>query len=423
MSYSLVLGCLAVAGLAVWVSAKFFRHPLSPFSVFYGIWFTALALYNMNWIAYTPVRRSGWILIGLNLATFGIGWMIPYLAWNRRDFQNSEMVQHHVSAERLRVVIGICLVLGSIGITAFLYSVHSTLGLATYFEEPGLIRQAMASGGEISEPLKPLNWLNVINIVLCSFYLFVLRGRRSRLIWLILAWSLLTTAFMEDRTRFFYAAIWTGFVMAHSMKISGKKLIIGLALGGAILLAQFLTVAIWLGKVAENNPALMEVANVKDAMVLLLPPYMYTTENFPSLQAYIDSRPASTHGAMTFYPAFKLLNLIDPTLEPPAIVAEFVQIPSDSNTFTWLHQFYTDFGLGGVLIGPWAIGMISSAVYFQLLRKRTFYVTYVNGLFCFCLMVSIFTNHFTQGPAWYFLAVGLFIAIWVKKPVAKGALS
>ena len=57
-------------------SRKRFGHPLSPFGVFYLVWFGALALFFMNWVDYTPVRRQAWALIALNLVAFGVGWMI-----------------------------------------------------------------------------------------------------------------------------------------------------------------------------------------------------------------------------------------------------------------------------------------------------------------------------------------------------------
>ncbi len=408
-----------MAGLAVWISAKFFRHPFSPFAVFYGIWFTTLALYNMNWIDYTPVRRPTWILIGVSLVTYGIGWMIPYLAWNRCDYQDPAIVQKQVSSERLFVVIAICFVLGAIGIAVFLNIVQATVGLSSYIEAPEEIRAAMAKGGGLEEPLKAFDWLNVANVVLCSFYLFALKGQRKRIVWSVLIFSTITLLLMEDRTHFFYAFTWAVFVLLFSMKVTTRKLFAMAAVGTGLMLAQFLAIATWLGKVAENNPALMEVANVQDAMIVALPPYMYITESFPSLQVYIDSSPRSTHGAMTFYPVFRVWNLIDPTLEPPPVVPEFVQIPSDSNTFTWLQQFYDDFGNAGVLIGPWVIGILTSSVYFRMLRTRSFYGIYANGLFSFCLALSVFSNHFTQGPAWYFLAVGILIALSIRKSVPQ----
>ena len=396
MSYSLVLGCLGVAGIAVWISAKFFRHPLSPFGVFYGIWFAALALYNMNWIAYTPVRRPAWVLIGLNLAAFGIGWIIPYLGWNPRDFQNSDVMRHQVSADRLLKVIGICFVLGVIGLAAFFYAIHSTLGLDIYINNPPLIRAEMAAGGSITEGIKPFNWLNVTNVALTSIYLFVLRGPRRRLVWPVLVFSLVAALAMEDRMRFFYATVWTGFILLHSIKVSAKQIVVGVTLGIMVLLAEFIAMATFMGKVAENNAVLMQSASIQDAALILLPPYMYATESFPALQAYMDTGPKSTHGSMTFYPIFKLLNLVDPTIEPPLIVAEFVSIPIEANTFTWLQQFYDDFGIVGVLIGPWVVGVVSSAVYFRMLRTREVHKHYVMDCFFF-VYCSIISHDFTQG--------------------------
>ena len=119
---------------------------------------------------------------------------------------------------------------------------------------------------------------------------------------------------------------------------------------------------------------------------------------------------------MTFYPVFKLLKLVDPTLEPPAIVAEFVSVPFEANTFTWLHQFYTDFGVAGVLLGPLVAGLLASGLYFHMLRTRRFYSTYATALLCFCLTLSIMVNHLTQGPAWFFLAIGAVIALYIRAP-------
>jgi oligosaccharide repeat unit polymerase len=413
-----VLGCLMLAGLAVWISARFFRHPVSPFSLFFGSWFTALALYNLHWIEYVPIRRPAWILMGLGCLGFGLGWLLPYLFWNSRELRPPELVSRQVSPERLRTVIVICFVLGGIGVAAFLATVASTVGLATYIEAPGGVREAMAKGGSVVEPLKAFDWLNVANVVLCSFYLLVLKGR-SRLVWPILAFSVFALFLMEDRTHFFYAFSWTGFLLLHSMKVTLRKVMMVMAAGAALLLAQFLLIAIWLGKVAENNPLLLEAANVQTGMVVLLSPYMYITESFPSLQVYMDTAPASTHGAMTFYPVFRMINMVDPTLEPPPIVGEFLNVPFESNTFTWLHQFYTDFGTAGVLVATWLVGLIVSFTYFRMLSTRSFYSVFVNGIFSYCCALSIFANHFTQGPAWFFLASGFLIAGWVSQPAAS----
>jgi hypothetical protein len=62
------------------------------------------------------------------------------------------------------------------------------------------------------------------------------------------------------------------------------------------------------------------------------------------------------------------------------------------------------------------VGLLASALYFHMLRTRTFYSTYATALLCFCLTLSIMVNHLTQGPAWFFLAVGAAIAFYIRVP-------
>ena len=212
MNWALMLACIALAVLAVWISRRHFANFISPFSVFYVAWFASLALYHAGWIAYTPVRQSTWLLIGSSLVAFGAGWVMPYLAWNPREVKSLDKMREQISEERLYLVIVVCFVLGVIGLANFLYSVQSTLGLATYVEAPHEIRQAMASGGEVTEGIKPFNWLNVSNVVLASLYLFAIRGGRRRFVWMVLIFSVMAVLLMEDRTRFFYAALWAGFL-------------------------------------------------------------------------------------------------------------------------------------------------------------------------------------------------------------------
>jgi oligosaccharide repeat unit polymerase len=420
MSHLLIPGCVAAAALVIWISARLFKHPFSPFSVFYSTWFLTLALYHLRLIEFITVRQSTWNLIGISLITFGLGWTIPYLAWNAREVESPDLVKQQVSADRLRIVIFLCFVLGVVWAVVFLQAVRSTVGLETYIEAPAEIRAAMAQGGELQEPLIALDWLNVANVPLCCFYLFVLKGSRRIFIWPILFFSIASLFLTQDRTHFFYAASWAVFVVLHSMRVTLKRVATVVAVAVALLLSQFMLVALWLGKVAENSSGLLQASNVQEGMTFMLPPYMYITESFPSLQVYMDTELPTTHGLMTFYPTLRLIRAIDPTIRTPSsVVTEFVQVPFESNTFTWLQQFFDDFGISGIVIGPWFIGVLTSFVYFRMLRTRSFYTTLINGLFSYCLALSVFANHFTQGPAWYFLVVSFVIAIWVKPPIAR----
>ncbi len=413
---SVILLLLAVAG--VWVSSRMFGHPISPFSVFYGVWFFTLGLFFLRWVEYTPVRPQAWSLIALNLVSFGSGWILAYL-FQRPGVSNwkMELASERVSPERLRKVIYVSFALGMVGLAEFLRNVQGLLGLATYLVAPHEIRQAMAIGGGLDEGIKPFNWLNVLTVVLCVFYLRFVQNNRRRLVWTILIASIVATLFMEDRTRFFFALLWSAYVVAHLRGLNGRKLLAAGLVLAVVLAVQFFVVANWLGKIAGNNPVLLEAADVSEPYFALLTPYLYVTGSYPALQAYLDTQPESTAGAMTFYPGFKVLRLMKPSLKVPLIVAEPVSIPSEINTFTWLHQFYTDFGVAGVILGPLGVAFLSGLVYFHMLQTKGFYSLYANGLISFGLTLSFMVNHLTQGPVWFLLGVGLPIARYITIPM------
>ena len=417
VAYTPSLICLLLCVDVVWISFRVFGNSLSPFSIFYGVWFFTLALLFLDWVDYTPVRTQAWQLIFLNLASFGFGWILAYL------FQRPASYRRHIAfalaglpAVRLRRVIFVSFGLGMVGLADFLRRVQGSLGLLTYSVAPHEIRDAMAIGGGLDEGIKPFNWLNVMTVVLCAFYLSTVQGGRRKAIWVMLFASAVATLFMEDRTRFFFALLWAGYVLAHVRQWTKRRqLMIGLALI-AVLAVQFFVVASWLEKVASNNPVLLQSATVNEDLVPLLTPYSYLTGSYPAFQAYIDTRPESTGGAMTFYPAYKVLRLLNPRLKAPQIVAEPLNIPSEFNAFTWLHQFYTDFGIAGVILGPLSVAFLSGLIYFNMLETKTFYSLYANGLISFGLTLSFMVNHLTQGPVWYFLAVGVPIASYIRRP-------
>jgi len=419
LAYIPSLICLLLSIAVVWVSSHMFGNSISPFSIFYGVWFFTLALLFLHWVDYAPVRTQAWQLIFLNLASFGFGWILACLFQRPGTYRaHVEFALAGISGQRLRRVIFLSFTLGMVGLADFLRRIQGSLGLLTYLEAPHEIRDAMAIGGGLDEGIKPFNWLNVMTVVLCAYYLSTVRGERRRAIWIMLFTSIVATLFLEDRTRFFFALLWAGYVLAHVRRWNPRKLLATGSVLTVVLALQFFLVAAWLGKVALNNPVLLQSATVSENLFPLLNPYSYLTGSYPALQAYLDTRPESTAGAMTFYPAYKVLRLLNPTLKVPQIVAEPVDIPSEFNAFTWLHQFYTDFGVAGVILGPLIVAFLSGLIYFHMLRKKSFYSLYANGLISFGLTLSFMVNHLTQGPVWYFLAIGIPIASYIGEPAA-----
>ncbi|PYU70389.1 MAG: hypothetical protein DMG49_11540, partial [Acidobacteria bacterium] len=311
------------------------------------VWASVLALWGL---LRSMVRGS--LPLGANLLAFGFGCLLAHMPCRPvKPIVTTEFTRSSVSAEKFQKCIYALFALGMVGAANFLWDIQRSMGLATYLTSPSDIREAMGIG-DLGEALKPLNWLNVANVVLCAFYLMILRGKHRKSIWAVLVLSLMATLIMEDRQRFFYAVIWTSFVLAYSRKWTRREIVFAASSVVAVLLIQFLAVATWLGKVTENNPDLVAAANVSEAFYPLLTPYVYLTANFPALQEYISSSPGRTGGALTFYPVFRIARLVYPTLRPPPVIGDFYAVPFDFNTFTWLYNFYTDFGVAGIVVGP-----------------------------------------------------------------------
>jgi oligosaccharide repeat unit polymerase len=404
-----------IAGV-LFLSSRYFGHLLSPFSVFYGIWFFALGLYHLRWVEYIPVRSYTWTLITVNLGMFGFGWLLAYLSCDLASARRrTEFSTRSVSAEHLRKVIFLFFLLGMIGLADFLWQVQRTIGLATYWESPQEIRWEMRLGGVLAERLQAFIWLNVANVVLGVFYLTILKGNRRRSIWTIVAVSAFATFLVTDRSRFFCAALWTGYLLAHARNWRTRQTLTAGLVIALILMLQFFGVGTWIGKVAVNNPELLGAATVEEGYFALLSPYTYLTGGFPALQAYIDSAPVGTAGAMTFHMVFKVMRVVDPTVKLPTYIPEPYSIPIEFNTFTWLHPFYSDFGFAGVMLGPWVVGLLAGLVYFRMRRSCSFNTLYVNGLICYGLTLSFIGNQLTQGPVWYFLAIGIPISRYVTR--------
>jgi oligosaccharide repeat unit polymerase len=418
--YALIL--LGLAGAALLASFRWFGHPFSPFGVFYGAWFVALSLFCAHWVEYIPLRLETWALLAANLLAFGFGWLLAHmLCGPAKPIVTAEFTRSSVSEEKFQKCVYALFMLGMVGAANFLWAIQRSMGLATYLTSPADIREAMGLG-DLAEGLKPLNWLNVTNVVLCAFYLMILRGKRRKSIWTVLVLSLMATLIMEDRQRFFYAVLWASFVLAYSRKWTRREILFATSIVVVVLLVQFLAMATWLGKVTENNPDLVATANVPEVFHPLLTPYVYLTANFPALQEYISSSPAGTGGALTFYPVFRVAQLIDPTVKLPQVIGDFYTVPFEVNTFTWLYNFYTDFGIAGVVLGPWLVGLLSGLVYSRMRYSMSFYALYVIGLLSLGFAFSCFTNQFTQGPMWFFLAVGVPIANYVRCPEFQSSL-
>lgn len=400
----LFLLCLAGIALVLYLCHRIFGHALCPAGVFFSIWLFVLGLYSLAWVRYIWVRPYTWVLISLSLLGFLAGWLLAWFDHLRRPAEDPSAGETILVPRFLRLLY-IFFGFGLIGISVFLWNVHETVGIIEMLQSPMVVR-ALLGTGRLSEGIKLLNWLNVVVFVFSCFYLIALKGEKKFVVTGIGIFSLLSVLLMGDRTRFYFTLLWALFFIAHCKPWKMKVLFTRAFIGALLLVGQFMAVAEWTGKTVENNTYLTAIAQEPEGMRPLLGIYLYATASIPTLQRYIESDPPVMYGGMTFNPAYKLLRLAMPSLPETRVVAEFYNIGIPFNTFTWLHQFYADFRMAGVILGPALVGFICGLVYCGYRRRPTLYGLYLNSLLSVGLALSVMVNHLAQGPVWYFAALG-----------------
>jgi oligosaccharide repeat unit polymerase len=84
------------------------------------------------------------------------------------------------------------------------------------------------------------------------------------------------------------------------------------------------------------------------------------------------------------------------------------------NTYSYLQQFYQDFGWFGILMGPFFCGFAAGWLYLYMRLRPGLAGIYLAGLAAYCCSISTFVNMFTQEATWFFAVVGILIGLLVR---------
>ena len=90
---------------------------------------------------------------------------------------------------------------------------------------------------------------------------------------------------------------------------------------------------------------------------------------------------------------------------------------ADMITPTFLGEFYADFGLWGILLGPMILGFGYGYVYFRALRQESSYWLFVNALFLVLLIYFPHVNFFSYTVTW---VLDLLQMAWLIRLVKAG---
>jgi hypothetical protein len=92
--------------------------------------------------------------------------------------------------------------------------------------------------------------------------------------------------------------------------------------------------------------------------------------------------------------------------------------------FTYLADFYADYGIWGILAGSFLLGYAYSFVYKRAVRRSSLYWIYAQALFIYCLTYFPYVNLFSEYAGWFIdLASMAAIMAFISHSGRKGHMN
>jgi oligosaccharide repeat unit polymerase len=389
---------------------------LAPAALFTAIWLFTAGLYALDLVQYIPIDVTTWaMLVGSGLC-FLLGCLVAHFFVGSDRIVRREAPRSDAEERRILWTLGVTVPLGLVGIAAYVVLVGNMVGYDAFVSRPYLVRDVQSNPAFQAAFRGPrfLNYLNILNVALGSYYLVRYRASRSAA---LVAGAVVvgfgTTLLAMDRTLPFAAITW-GFFTAEAARGQGRsarEVLTRLGLVAAVSMGIFVGVAALLGKTLENNRDAAKYV-VPTAYQPLVMPYIYVTGNIPAFQEFVRHTPAgSTQGLFLLLPVAKLMqSTVAPNVRIPEEVGDYYAIPFAFNTHTWLDVLWSDFGYVGVLFVPALLGLGATLLFLRAVARPSLRTATMCGLCSYVVINTVLVNKVVSTPLWEYTAVILVVS-------------
>jgi oligosaccharide repeat unit polymerase len=365
---------------------------VNPLLLFLSVWGATLALYLAGVLTGTFPSPHGLTVavLLLNLATFSLG----YLTWALLQglappqLDRPRLGTKPLTPQRLRRVLAFTLLMGVAALLLMLHRVsiiaaHNNLGFWALLTNPYLLRLKLvlfiAAGVSQTNVMIMLisltSGLFSIGFVLLGVFLYV--DTTARRFFYLLAFLLIALAMclmnlsrydMTMSILYLILAYGVMSVSARGERLSDAGWRIGdlgqrrrttrdLLLPVVAVVIIFAAIELLLRKSATYG----ESGSLRSVLFSF---YWYLASPTAALNEFLSNFQGDWGlGQKTFFPFYKWLHRLHLVSQPTiSVYGEFVHIPYPANVYTYLRNFYEDFGLLGVVLVPYGLGWVIAAI-------------------------------------------------------------
>jgi oligosaccharide repeat unit polymerase len=413
------------------------RYVVNPLLLFFTVWGTAATLYAGGVYAGTfPIPQSAlWAAVLLNVGGFTLG----YLTWSafQSRMPSTGPIASHARVLSPKIIGRMLLLTGLMGLVALSLGVYRTTLIASHLgvtlrdllTNPGMLRDGFAMF--VTAGVFETSWLVMLNSITSSLFSigFVLLGvllhvdtSRRKYFYLCgflliaLAIGLTSVSRYEATVNIVYL------VFAYCLVSSARRRQTGtpsassrLPLPPVRILLPLAAVAVLFFFIDSLLHKSAEYGRADRLQGFLYHLFWYVASPLAAFNELLITFDGRYHlGQYMFFPFYKWLWRFQ--LAPEAdisVFGEFVLIPYLANVYTYLRNFYEDFGMIGVVTAPYALGLATSA----LRTRASHYFPYLN-LYMVLLVFILFSfyNYFLFSNQVYLQVLFGFVFLRYRLP-------
>jgi oligosaccharide repeat unit polymerase len=366
----------------------------SPAKTFLIVWTVAIGLaefkfsgFQHKWSFYS------WFVLLTGLISFLAGTFISYSLFSDKPIKKIKSIRENIlnsSKSKYKILFHTSIILFLIYLTAYILEVM-IIGNVPIFSRR--LDEARSEFGVFG--LHLIVNFQLIIMFLNIEYLLLYNGKRIEklIIWIIFIVTLLTFGLLLQRFNYFiWGAMTITFVYYASKFFSFKKIIlvtliffVFLAVVQSIRLSQYVQAFIYMTSKMKYS---------KD-YALFTEPYLYITMNLENMARAVKLLENNSFGILTADWIFAFSGI-------KRWVAEYFNVNarpflvSGYNTFPFLWNYYSDFGIFGVFLFPMLTGFFISVIYYIMRITGSVKWIIYYSLSMVLIIISFFTNPLTM---------------------------
>ena len=383
--------------------------PFSPVRLFPSIWIGAVGVSMLRVTSIEPEWNAvTWLCVLLGLVGYLMGTVIADIVWRRMPIRIDPPV---VRWDEMRFT----------SLILFLFLISSmTLfyEFARYGEIPLFSRFVDTARFEFAvNSFVHRIALTIINVAILScVYLFSKKKKNvkdNRVVYLIAFFSFVSIIMMAGR--FFIAMAITISMIAYNylVKRFSKKQFLTLFVCLFLFVSLFsLFRASIQGYDYSGYSAGLGLIGSNAWFIPFLPGYLNISTNFICFNALTEIIQDYSYGKYLFYPIRVFLGDKEGTgnilIDAGNPVQGFI-------TQTYMGEFYCDFGILGVFVGSFLIGLFAMHIYRRMLSSLNPFNVFLYSSIAWNLIFAVYSNVFSMIDFWYGIFLAYVIHLYVNK--------